>query len=144
MTQLTPQEMAVLRAEIAALVDEFAYLVDHGRAEEVVDLLTEDAVFASSAGEDRGRAALSARFAARARAADRTTRHVCANLRLEVLAPDRVRGTVGVAVYRHDGAGMGRPIPLSVGDWEDLYVRGADGRWRMAERRFVRAFAGEE
>jgi hypothetical protein len=143
MDHLTPEGYAAVRAGIEALVVEFAWLVDHGRAAELPDLFTPDGVFLATGIELRGREALEARFSTRGARQDRTSRHVCTNLRIEMDGADRARGTVVLINYRHDGEGMGPPVPLLVGEWDDEYARGADGRWRFASRRLSRVFASE-
>jgi hypothetical protein len=70
----------------------------------------------------------------------RKARHVCANMRLEPVATDCIRGTVLHVLFRCDGDGPGAPDPIAVGDWEDVYRRDKEGRWRYAERRVVLVF----
>lgn len=60
------------------------------------------------------------------------------NVRLRSESPDQVRGTTIMTIYRSIGESV-RP-QLIVGDVEDLYRLGADGRWRLAQRKLVPAF----
>ena len=130
------------RASIEDLIAEHAWLIDHGKANELPDLYTDDGRMLG-VGEDLvGRQAIAAWSERRAAMRERTSRHVCGNIRLSPETADRIRGTVVLTVYRRDGAIAGTTLPLMVGDYEDIYVRCADARWRFAERRIVAAFAG--
>lgn len=137
---MSPLERAVIRSEIEALIAEYGYLFDHGRAEEMPSLFTEHALFSGLAGTARGHEELRALFVGTAAKMSKT-RHVCTNLRLEIDNENRVKGTVVVTSYGHRGDGLGKPIPHTVGDFHDLYLRGDDGRWRFAERRIEVAFS---
>jgi ketosteroid isomerase-like protein len=133
------ESTAALRSAIEALLAEFAYLLDHGQADQAVSLFTEGAAFVSPLATLRGRAELTAGFAARARQTH-VTRHLHTNVRVEAEGSDRARATVVLTLYRADGPGMGVPRPFLVADCLDTYERGADGRWRFAERRIVPVF----
>ena len=74
---------------------------------------------------------------ARAAMRERTSRHVCTNLRLLPVSDDEVHGTVILTIYRHDGPDPGDARPFMVGDYDDIYRRGPDGTWRFARRRVV-------
>ena len=132
----------VTRAAIADLVTEFAWLLDHGQADRLADLFADDGAFLGVGDDLRGRGAIAAWGKRRAAMTERTSRHCCCSPRLVAEKPDRVRGTVLLTVYRHDGSRPGPATPLMVGDYEDIYQRGSDGRWRYAERRLVPIFGG--
>lgn len=136
------ESTAPLRSVIEALLAEFAYLLDHGQADQAVALFTEGAAFVSPLATLRGRAELTAGFAARARQTH-VTRHVHANLHLVAAGPDRARATVVLTLYRADGPGVGVPRPFLVADCLDVYERGTDGRWRFAERTIVPVFVAQ-
>ncbi len=136
---MTPLERAIVRSEIEAIIADYGYLFEHGRAAEMHPLFTDDAEFVGLAGQATGHAALEALFVGTA-ARMAKTRHVCTNLHLEHLGPDRARGTVVVTSYGHRGEGIGKPFPHTVGDFHDVYQRGGDGIWRFASRRIEVAF----
>lgn len=127
------------RLAIEALVAEFAWRIDHGEAARVPELFTQDGRFAVPGSAVEGQDQLTEAFSARERQSH-TTRHVCTNLRLEILAEDRARGTVLVTLYRHDRERLGELMPFAVNDYEDRYERGVDERWRFAERCVVPIF----
>jgi ketosteroid isomerase-like protein len=127
------------RDDIEALIAEIAHALDHGRADSVPELFTEAGVFASPLATLRGRAELVTGFGARARQTH-VTRHLHTNLRLVAAGPDRLRGTSILTVYRAEGPEPGPARPFMVGDCDDVYERGADGRWRVAERRIAPTF----
>lgn len=137
---MTPLERAVVRSQIEELVTEYGYLFDHGCAAELHTLFTADADFVGLAGRAHGHAELRTLFTATAAKMSKT-RHVCTNLRLEIESDSRARGTVVVTSYGHRGDGIGKPLPHTVGDFHDVYVRGEDGAWRFAERRIEVAFS---
>jgi uncharacterized protein (TIGR02246 family) len=132
---LTPQEELLLRLEIEALNAEFAYLIDHDQSERVADLFTEDGVYGRSTGErSEGRAAIRESYRARAAHGVRTARHLFSNLRLVVESDRRVRGTVVLTLYAADGPPPHPADPMLVADYDDVYERGDDGKWRYRER----------
>lgn len=128
------------RNEIEALVTEFAWRVDHHEFASVPELFTEDGRFDSPQRSMHGRAALEEGLGSRV-GSTLQTRHVVSNLRLVPESEERVRGWVTFTVYRHDGDGIGTPDPAAVGEYQDVYQRGPDGRWRFAERRVTQVFA---
>ncbi len=131
-----------VRAAIAVLVTEHTWLIDHGRADEISALYTEDGKMLGVGPDLVGREAIAVWSEKRAAMRDRTSRHCCTNLRLVPVSEHEVRGTMILTVFRHDGTGSGPALPLLVGDYDDLYRRGADGTWRFAERRITPAFGG--
>ena len=64
---------ALLRAEIDAVLADWAWHLDHGYYAAVAGLFTEDALFVTGAVELRGRSAIENRYTERERV--RTTRH---------------------------------------------------------------------
>ena len=128
------------REAIHDLVSEFAWLIDHGQADRVADLFTEDGCLLGIGEDLRGRAAIAAWGGRRAALRERTSRHCCGNVRVQAEAPDRARATVLLTLFRRDGPSAGPATPLLVGDYEDIYQRGPDGRWRFHERRLVILF----
>ena len=133
------ESTAILRGEIEQLLATFAYLLDHGRADEAVALFSEDGAFVSPLATLRGRAELTAGFGARARQTH-VTRHLHANLYLRRESDDRARATVALTVYRTSGPQLASPRPFLVADCEDAYERGPDRVWRIAERAIVPVF----
>ncbi len=125
---------AEVRARIEELVHEHAWLIDHGRAAEVVELYAEDARIKGIGADKVGRAEIAAWAQQRAAMHERRSRHSQTNIRLDTLASDRIAGTVLLTLYRHDGEGPGSATPLLVGEYTDVYVMHADGRWRFQDR----------
>ncbi len=140
MEPVTPEQRAVIRSQIEELIAEYGYRFDHGQADRMADLFTPDAVFRGLAGPATGTAELHTIFTKTAKFMA-ATRHVCTNLHLVIETPERARGTVVFTSYGHRGEGMGKPEPHTVGDMEDLYVKGPDGRWRFAERKINAVFS---
>ena len=139
---MTTRVPPTARADIEELIIEHAWMIDHGQADELSSLYTDNGRMLGLGDDIVGRDAIAAWGLRRAALLGRTSRHVCTNIRLVWEAADRIRGTAVLTVYRHDGADSGPAIALMVGDYEDIFARGADGRWRFAERRLVTRFGG--
>ncbi len=129
-----------LQADYWARVD----YIDDAPAE---DLFTDDSVFELGTLVLRGREALAEFFRKRKEmtvSTGRTTRHLAVNLRLRALADGRVAAATTVMVMTGYGPWpMAASIP-SVGDFEDVCARGADGVWRFEHRKATSVFAGED
>jgi hypothetical protein len=133
---------AQVRCDIEALIYEHAWLIDHHQSERLADLYTENGRLHGIGMDHSGREALAKYGAERAKLTNRRSRHLYSNLRLIPLGPDRVTGVVTITLFRHDGPD-GLPEPTGVADAHDIYVRGADGRWRFEERRLELLFESE-
>ncbi len=142
MTDATTRIDAQVRSDIEALIYEHAHLIDHHQSERLADLYTENGRIVGILNYS-GREEIAKYGAERAKMTNRIARHLYSNLRLIPLGRDRVEGHVTITLYRHDGAG-GLPEPSGIADAHDIYVRGADGRWRMEERRLDLIFESEE
>lgn len=132
---MTREEELLLRLEIESLNAEFAYLIDHDQSELVADLFTPDGVYGRSTGERSvGREAIRESYRKRAAHGVRTARHIFSNLRLTIESPERARGTVILTLFAEDGPPPHPALPMLVADYDDIYERGSDGRWRFKER----------
>jgi len=129
------------RIAIENLLTEFGWLVDHGRAGEVADLFTEQAVLATPMFTLSGSEAIAKQFSKRAKDDTRISRHIWTNLRLTALAEDRVKAEMIVQTYVATGKPPAKTDGLVVGDSLDI-VEKQDGVWRFSERRLVVAFKG--
>ncbi len=139
---MTPPVDPGTRQAIEQLVAEHAWLIDHGQADRVAALFTEDARLLGIGPDKIGQAAIRAWTAERAAMTGRRSRHVQSNLRLVAVSPNECRGTVVLTLYRHDGPGKADPAPLMVAEYDDTYRKGADDVWRFAERRLSVLFGG--
>jgi uncharacterized protein (TIGR02246 family) len=126
------------RRAIEDLSTEYSWLVDHGQADQAAELFTNDAVLSAGGKEVIGIVAIRRHLLERANNRDIRSRHVVTNIRLLAEGPEQVRGTVIMTIYRSIGE-SGRP-QLIIGDVEDIYRLGTDGRWRLAERTLAPAF----
>ena len=133
---------AETRCSIEALIVEYAWLLDHSAADRLPSLFTESAVLELPKGRYAGAQAI-AQFGRERVKATRVTRHLCSNIRLVRLGSDKVQGSVAFTVYRHDAARPAEPTVAAVGEWQDVYVKHNDARWRFAERRVVVVFETE-
>ena len=87
---IDPLEAMLLRAEIDAVLADWAWHLDHGDYAAVAGLFTEDALFVTGAVELRGRSAIEKRYTEREHV--RTTRHTYSGLRVSVPDDDPVFG----------------------------------------------------
>jgi ketosteroid isomerase-like protein len=145
----------LLRAEIDAVLADWAYHLDHGHLDELAALFTEDALFVTGAVELRGRAQIKNRYLERT--VVRSTRHTYSGLRVGALGSDREDVTADAA------DGPGRPAAVRawstwvnyaanaappvedvgvylVADFDDVLTWCADERWRISERRIIPVF----
>jgi hypothetical protein len=148
---------AVLRAEVDALFADWAWHLDHGEYDEVVELYTADAVFVTGAVSLRGRAEIKNRYTERHGV--RSTRHMYSGLRLTL--PQTDSGKVIETGVAADGTArppwlqarstwvsyaVNGPAPVDdlgaylVADFEDVLTWCADQRWRISERRIIPVF----
>ena len=144
----------LLRAEVDAVLADWAYHLDHGQLDQLAGLFTEDALFVTGGLELRGRAQIKNRYLERT--AVRTTRHTYSGLRVSAPSGDRE------AVSAADG-GAARPAAVRawstwvnyaanaappvedvgvyvVADFDDVLTWCADERWRLSERRIIPVF----
>ena len=128
------------RTALEDLVHQHSWLIDHGAADRLPDLYEDDGRLIGIGADKVGRQAIAAWAGQRAAMMERRSRHVLTNLTFEPISPDLARGTVILTLYRHDGAGVGSPSPLLIGEYDDVYKRSADGRWRFAARRLTILF----
>lgn len=140
-TYSQPREIVIdapLRNTIEALSIEYAWLIDHGRADEVAELFTSDAIL-DTGEQSAGIVAIRETLDKRA-ALDIRSQHVVSNVRLVAEAADRIRGTVAMTVYRRAGDQVGEAESVIVAESDDVYQRDAQGRWLFAQRRLVPRF----
>ncbi len=145
----------LIRAEIDAVLADWAYHLDHGQLDELAALFTEDALFVTGDLEFRGRAEIKNRYLERT--VVRSTRHVYSGLR--VSASEGVQESVPATA----GDGSARPVRVRawstwvnyaphpatpvdavgvylVADFDDVLTWCADERWRISERRIIPVF----
>ena len=142
-----PLEALLLRAEIDAVLADWAWHLDHGDYAAVAGLFTADALFVTGAVELRGRSAIENRYTEREQV--RTTRHTYSGLRVSAAGaepgpggrPARARALSTWVNYAVNG-----PAPVDdvgvylVADFHDVLTWCHDDRWRISERRIVPVF----
>lgn len=128
-------DQLMLRLEIEELNAEFAYLVDRGDSSQVAELFVEEGSYGRATGERSvGRDAIRAAYIARAAHGERTARHIFTNLRLAELSAARVAGTCVLTLFAQDGPPPLVAEPFLVADYDDIYRKDNDGRWRYESR----------
>ena len=136
-------EQLLARVEIEALLAEFAHRIDHGPADGVAELFTEDGWYGRESGaRSVGRAAIRAAYAGRAARGERLARHLFTNLRLAFDSEAEAHGSCILLLFAADGAPPAPAVPQLVQDYEDRY-RKVDGRWLFASRMTRRLFVAD-
>lgn len=123
-----------LRRELEAFTIDFWHHVDFKGATGAADWYVEDAVFATSVREYRGRAQLEAFYARRTHQAPRVSVHVLSNFRLGAADDPRVHCHYVLALFAADG----RPVlpsraPVMLATVDEIVTRTAKG-WRYVAR----------
>jgi hypothetical protein len=143
---------ALLRAEIDAVLADWAWHLDHGNYDAVAELFTENALFITGAVELRGRSAIKSRYTERLVA--RSTRHTYSGLRVSPagddarLGQDAAEGRPARVRARSTWVNFAAnaPAPVDdvgvylVADFDDVLTWCADARWRISERRIIPVF----
>jgi uncharacterized protein (TIGR02246 family) len=118
------------------LVHDFAAAVDARQYDAFVGLFAPDGVFDRAGQVSRGHTAI--RHFLDARPADRVTRHVCTNLRIDATRPDAASGNCYALVFQSQAsADMPLPLPTPtpmVVEYLDDYRLVSEG-WKFAHRR---------
>jgi ketosteroid isomerase-like protein len=140
---------ALLRTEIDAVLADWAWYLDHGDYDAVVELFTENALFITGAVELRGRSAIKNRYTERL--VVRSTRHTYSGLRVKPVAEDSSAAADGrPALVRARSTwvnfAVNAPAPADdvgvylVADFDDVLTWCDDDRWRISERRITPVF----
>jgi len=127
MSELTTAQRHAIEWECTRLVNLYANLNDAANWEALVDLYTVDGAMTRPSVPDVlivGRTAILESLLARP---PRTTRHICANIVVEVQSATEAYAESAMLLFRGPGA------PL-VGSYRDRFVLTSEG-WRFAERR---------
>lgn len=139
MTRATDRSVALLEAYACEqLIRRFALHNDAGDYDALAAMFTEDGSFARPTDPDnpvQGRSAIHAFFRDRPR---RFTRHVMANVIVDMQGEARAQATSYVLLYVADPTAGQPPHPISapvlVGQFDDLLLREVDG-WKFSSRR---------
>ena len=140
---------ALLRAEIDAVLADWAWHLDHGDYAALVELFTENALFITGAVELRGRPAIKNRYTERL--VVRSTRHTYSGLRVQPVAEDSSAAADGrPALVRARSTwvnfAVNAPAPADdvgvylVADFDDVLTWCDDDQWRISQRRIIPVF----
>lgn len=136
---LSDTERAVIEWRCAQLVNQFALLNDANEYEALVQLFTEDGVFARPTIPDQpmvGRQVILDQFRKRP---PRTIRHLMANVTITAEGADRASGVCYMILYSGPALAEGEKGPPKadgpalIGAFHDTF-RKVDGEWLFAQR----------
>jgi len=142
---MDPLDTLLIERACERLCTNYARRVDT-RAESFADLFTDDGVLTLVNVDLSGREEILA-YIRRSAAEGRATRHLYANIAIDVVSADEARGVVDMLYFTgrpgEDGVVRGPELkPAGVGTYTDVYRRTADG-WRIARRAFKPVFLRE-
>lgn len=133
MANLTQADRQAIEWGCARLINLYAHLNDAARWDELVELYAPDGSMTRPTAPDApviGRAAILAAFKSRP---PRTTRHICANIVIDVEHERSARGSSAMLLFTAPES------PPLVGGFEDRFELTPEG-WRFAERRGTLTF----
>lgn len=130
------RERLALRQELEYLAIDFWHEVDNNDGRDAASYYVEDAVFATSIREYRGRQAIHDFYTRRENRGPRLSLHIVQNFRIEPQDATHVRCEYVMSLFAADGGPVlpSRPA-IMVAIAEELVVRQADGRWLYESRR---------
>ena len=134
MNDMTADDRRAIEWDCATLINRYASLNDEARWAEVAALYAEDGSMTRPTAPDApviGRDAILAAFQARP---PRTTRHITANIVVDVIDTDTATATSAMLLF------TAADTPPLVGGFVDRFRRVEGEGWRFAERRGTLTF----
>jgi hypothetical protein len=128
--------------ELARLVIEIAWRIDHGKANTVHELFADDGQMNLGQTSLKGRKEIR-EWGRRRDEVTYRTRHVCTNMRFVADGDDAAEGTTLLIQYLDEGDAQGTTLPRAVGEDTDRFVRTEQG-WRFASRSFEQLFVRQD
>jgi ketosteroid isomerase-like protein len=136
-------ERLLAERECERLIMVYSHLIDGGEAERVAELFADDGVWESESRRADGRAEIRGLFRRRQSKVQRTSRHVCTNIVVDVVSATEAVGLTYYTLYRYEGGEGSTKAPLNgpvmIGDYRDRFVLTSEG-WRFSHRRASAAF----
>jgi ketosteroid isomerase-like protein len=130
------REHLLLRQQLEVLAIDFWHEVDANDGRDAARFYVEDAVFATSIREYRGRQAIHDFYTRREQRGARLSLHLVQNFRIEVQSATRVHCSYVMSLFAADGEPVlpSRPaIMIAIAD--EVVVQQADGTWLYESRR---------
>jgi hypothetical protein len=138
MTRVNDAVPPVDALAIAAILVEYCYLVDHGRAAECPSLFAPNASLTFGAGTSKpitlaGIEAIRGFFENRQAQTHVTTRHIPSNFRMTARTDGKIEVDSILSLYRSEDAAH-EPIAPVIADVHDVLSRSQDGFWKIETR----------
>jgi ketosteroid isomerase-like protein len=142
--ELTTGDRLEIRLALEELNSAFAYHLDHGDIEALVDLFTVDALYTNGDRRSQGRDEIESLFSNRVAKGPRTSRHLYSGLRIVIESKTSASGVSVCMSFAADGVPPLPAKPFLVADFIDNYRLDSDGRWRIATRHIDPVFVGRD
>ncbi len=140
---MTPEQRALESQILYMNLVDYWYEVDIKGGAGVSAMYTEDCIFDGGGKPLVGREAIEQFYAWRRARGERTSRHVVVNFRAVFDDPTHATTHCVMMLHAADGPPVHPSMPaIMTTDLIDRCVKGEDGVWRCAERRFVALFMG--
>ena len=128
----------LLAKECEDLIQDIAWLTDHGPHSQIVDLYTSSGSFSKDGEVTAGRASLEEMY--KKRPASLYTRHLLSNIRVKILSETDAIATSYATVFRYhsdDGSVSISPLKISspeiIAEYYDTFIR-ESGAWKISSR----------
>jgi len=134
---MDPHERLLLRQQLEYLAIDFWHEVDRNDGRDAARYYIEDAIFATSIREYRGRQAIHDFYTRREQRGPRLSLHLVQNFRIDAIeGPDRVRCSYVMSLFAADGEPVLPSKPaIMVAVAEEVVVQQGDGAWLYELRR---------
>ncbi|MES2413439.1 MAG: nuclear transport factor 2 family protein [Pseudomonadota bacterium] len=138
---MTLEEEIRCERECTRLSNDFAFAVDRGHFDDFIALFAPDGALERRGEVLRGPQAL--RGFLEAMPKNRTMRHICTNIRIDMTSPTSAKGTSSTLMM-HVMADAGTPLPMKAAtplcaEYEDEYVLTGSG-WKFKYRNTIIVF----
>jgi hypothetical protein len=143
-TELTQDHRLEIRLALEDLNSAFAYHLDHGEIDSLVDLFTVDALYTNGERRSQGRDEIATLFRNRVAKGPRTSRHLYSGLRIAIESLTSASGVSVCMSFAADGLPPLPAKPFLVADFVDSYRLDSDGRWRIAARHINPVFVSQD
>jgi hypothetical protein len=140
---MTPEQTRIESQILNDLIVDYWYEVDNHGGHGTSVCFTEDGIFHAGKTPIQGHHAIEEFLLRRVSRGPRTSRHIASNFRARFDGEAAATTYCVLVIYAADGTPpLPLPTPLGVFDLVDRWVK-SDGKWLVADRKFVTVFTGQ-